>query len=57
LIPISTTAQHSWTVEMSGGGAYSLNSPLRLQQTGYDDLRFDAHYATHSLQPPLYEAS
>ena len=54
LLPISITAQHSWTVEISGGGAYSLNSPLRLQQSGYDDLEFDADYATHSFQPPLY---
>lgn len=54
LIPISATAQHSWTLEISGGGAHSLNSPLTLQQSGYEDLEFDAHYATHSLQPPLY---
>jgi hypothetical protein len=54
LFPISTTAQHSWTVEISGGGAYSLKSPLTLRQKGYEDLEFDAEYATHSFQPPLY---
>jgi hypothetical protein len=54
MFPILTAAQDSWCVEMLGGGAYSIATPLTIHQSDFDDIEVTAQYATHSFQPPLY---
>lgn len=56
MLPICATAQDFWCVEMLGGSAYSIATPLTIHQSGSDDIEVTAQYATHSFQSPLYYA-
>jgi hypothetical protein len=49
-------AQRNWSIEFSGGGAYCIQTPLTIQQSGHDNIEVSAQYHTHSLTPPLYYA-
>jgi hypothetical protein len=54
IAPICPKAYGNWTVELLGGDAYCLKMPLRIQQSGYEDIEITAKYATHSFQLPIY---
>lgn len=54
IAPLCTKAQDNWTVELSGGDAYCVKMPLRIQQSDYEDIEITAKYATHSFQSPIY---
>ncbi len=45
-----------FTFEALGGSAYNIPTPLTIQQNGYPDLRFTAHYDTKPFGPywPYY---
>ena len=55
-IPVHAATQQRWTVEISGGGTYCIQTPLTIRQAGYDDIEMSAQYDTHSFTPPLYYA-
>lgn len=56
MLPICTAAQSLWSVELLGGGAYSIETPLTIRQSGHDDIQVDARYATKSFESPFYYA-
>lgn len=50
--PLSNTAAaQSLTFEAMGGSAYNVPVPLTVNQTGYPEIRFTAHYATMPFGP------
>ncbi|AYA35830.1 hypothetical protein D3Y59_01465 [Hymenobacter oligotrophus] len=46
--------QRSWEATVSGGAAFNVPSPLRIQQHGAAPLKFQARYRTKPLRPPVY---
>ncbi len=46
--------QRSWTLNLSVGGALSLNTPLIIDQEGYEKIKLTAHYRTESFKLPVY---
>jgi len=53
-IPPNAHASH--TVELFVGSAYNMTTPLRILQTGYDEIHLNARYDTQSFVPPIYYA-
>src|SRR5579864_4744429 len=53
--PTPSRAQ-SVTVDLMGGSAYNVPTPLTIQQAGFPDIRLTAHYDTRPLGPfaPYY---
>lgn len=45
-----------WTLEAALGGAYSVRTPLMIDQDGAPELRFTARWRTRAFDPPLYHA-
>jgi hypothetical protein len=57
LLPASTAAQtSSWSVEVFGGSALSVPTPLRISQDGQPALRLTARYATRPWRDAPYYA-
>jgi hypothetical protein len=46
----------TWTGEFLFGGALNADSGLRITQTGYPDLDFDASWETRAFEQPVYWA-
>jgi hypothetical protein len=53
---VSPVGAQTFTFEALGGSAYNLPTPLTVQQNGFPDLRFSAHYDTKPFGPyyPYY---
>ena len=47
-------AQNVWSVEILGGDTYCLKTPLKIKQTGYEDIKLSAKYSTMSFKLPVY---
>lgn len=47
-------ANAEWTLEVRGGSACNLRTPLTIHQSGHDDVRLTARYETRAFEPPLY---
>jgi hypothetical protein len=46
----------TWSLLLSGGGAWSADTPLEIRQRGAPDLRFTARWETRSFTAPPYYA-
>jgi hypothetical protein len=46
--------QRSWTFQLSMGGAFCINTPLIIDQKGYEKIKINAHYRTESFNMPVY---
>lgn len=49
-------AQARWSVELAGGFALNLRTPLVIRQSGAPDIALDAQYQSRSFASPLYYA-
>jgi len=49
-------AAPEWTAEAFLGGACNLRTTLRIEQSTYPTIRWDANYRTRASEPPLYYA-
>ena len=61
LVPILTFiedipafAQRDFFLQISLGAAYCPDTPLKISQTGYPDLKIKAEYKTESFKLPIY---
>jgi hypothetical protein len=52
LFSIPVAAEEKLTLEFFGGSAFNIPAPINIQQDGYDNIGFIAHYETK----PFYEA-
>ena len=50
----SEIAEASWTFEFFGGSVYNVPAPLSIEQSGYKDLKINAHYETRPFLSPQY---
>ncbi len=55
-IIIPPNAHASRTFELFGGSVYNMTTPLRIRQTGYDEIKLNARYGAQSFVPPIYYA-
>ncbi len=54
--PLPLKAQTGWAVEVAGGFALNLRSPLTIRQAGQPDISLNARYESRSFTSPLYYA-
>lgn len=47
-------AENRFEVDLFGGSALSLETSLKIDQSDYPEVKFDAHYETRSFDQPLY---
>jgi len=50
----SRSAPRVWSLELYGGSAASVPTPLRIRQAGMPDVTFTAHYATRPFRDSPY---
>lgn len=56
LLPVLAQAQEGWGVELMGGSAWSLSTPLVIRQEGREELRVRARYSTRPFAGSPYYA-
>ena len=54
LAAATPAAAQSWRVHAGTGTALNLPLPMKIEQAGYPDLSFTAHWDTHPFDTPLY---
>ena len=52
----SVRAQHRFTFQVFGGGAWNATTPVTIHQEGHPDLDFTAHWETKPFVQPFYWA-